>query len=255
MVRKVGWEDESITGGFGGPNKERKYAGKKGEKHIIRCLTDCLEYRVHAINDVLEPKEDGEERVFNMICSKEWDDEAEDWTGECLACDGDYEISEKYICGILLLGVKKGTKGSVQRIDPENSVHYWPFGADKYRKLSNIAMELKEADPPKKLSQVELVISCEDDTFQKLDINVSQAKALTTKAHVAAFKEEGEELVSEASTGPKLSDQKRRLKKKRRGGKAAKRSSKQESSGEDFDGGGEDVDSGNEQLDELLADL
>ena len=141
--RKVGWTDESITGSFNDQSKERRYRGKKGETHVIRVMTECEEYRVHAVDDVLEADKEGEPRVFNMNCSKTWDDDGGDWAGECAGCEREYDLNSKYVAGVLHLATYKGRAKVPQKIDPSNAVHYWDFGADKYRKLSDIA-ELRE---------------------------------------------------------------------------------------------------------------
>lgn len=211
--RVVGWEDTSIVSGFGDrKNKERQYRGKKGEKHYIRVVSPAEEIRLHTVDDVATNK-NGEPVTFQMICSKEWDEEKQEWVGECEGCERDYDIMERYFCCILLLGIKKGTRGKTQALDPENSVYYWDFGKDKYETLREIAIELAEAG--KKLSGVELSVTCTDDSFQKLKIQKAEGKRLTTGAHVAVFKEEGQEIVDEATKAPSIAEQKRRLKKRK----------------------------------------
>lgn len=221
MGRKIGWSDETIQGGYGDDSlKDRRYKGLRGQKHVVRVMTEAEVFRVHVIDDVLDAAEDGEPRVFYMNCSQTWDDEAEDWTGKCMGCEGDYDVQEKYIAGVLLLGVQKGKKGGMQKIDPENSPHYWTFGADKYRKLSNIYLELQRAKKKRSLKQVELTIDCgskaDDEKFQKLDINVAQGDDMTTRDHVAAWKEDGPDLIEAAMKVESIAVQKRKLKKKKR---------------------------------------
>ncbi len=214
MPRKIGWEDDTVRAGFGGPNKELQFRGEKGTKHIIRVVGEAQEYRVHKIDDVLMPGDDGEPRSFNLNCAKEWDDAASDWGGECLACEKDYDIAVRYVTGIVLLGIQKGKAPKPTLQEPTACAMFWDFGADKYTKLYEIGQELKRATPAKKLSQVELVITCEDTGFQKLNIGVSQGAALTTKDHLACYKEQGTKLVEECCAPPKPDDMKRRLKKK-----------------------------------------
>lgn len=216
--RKIGWEDQSITGGFKGANKERQFKGEIGVTYIIRVMTECEEYRVHVVDDVREPDKNGEPQVFNMICSKTWDSGAEDWTGECEGCERDYVLNNKYISGVLVVGSYKGRSKVPQKIDPANAAHYWPFGGDKYRKLSDIALTLSRAKKPRTLKQVELEVSCEDETFQKLNIQISQGEALTTRAHIEAWNEEGPKLLEEATKPPTIAEQKRNLKKRKPAG-------------------------------------
>lgn len=268
MPRKVGWEDESITGGFGNDDED-KYKGVKGETHVIRVMVACEEYRVHAVDDVLEPDKDGEPRVFNANCSKEWEDASEDWDGDCTGCDDrDYDVAGKFITGILLLAIFKGRSKTPMKIDPENSVKFWPFGADKYRKLSDIALELTRAEEPKKIHQVELVVkvdkSDQAELFQKLNINISQQKRYTTAKHIAEFKARGPDMVSGHVKGPSVREWKRILKKRRgkrgKGGSSeetgprktkAKKDRDEEPQDEDED----DTSTGDEDLDALLEDL
>lgn len=222
MGRKIGWEDQKIKGGRGGgPDKERRFRGVKGTTFIIRVLTECEEFRKHFVDDVLEPDEKtGEPRGFNMNCGKTWDDDEQDYTGDCLGCERDYNLSTSYIAGILVLGLYKGRSTRPQRMDPENAVHWWDFGPDKYRQISDIVLELQRAEKPKKLSQVELTVKCEDETYQKLNISISQAKPIMNKKnakdYLECWKEEGPPMIEEATVAPSLEEQKRQLKPRKR---------------------------------------
>lgn len=219
MPRKVGWKDQSIKSGFGRGSDDKKFKGINGIKHLIRIVTDCMEMRVHGIDDVLEPREDGEPRVFNMNCAMTWSDDEDDWVGECLACDRGYDVNVKYVCGIIVLAEIKGQK--IQKIDPENCVYWWPFGADKYRKLSDIALDLEtaaelEGGEAKTLDKIDIMVTCEDENWQRLDLKHFQGKkSLLKKAHVDQWKEEGPDLLKEAMKGDKPKVQERQLKKKK----------------------------------------
>lgn len=216
MGRKaVGWQDESVQSGFSDrKDKERQYRAKKGRTDYMRVMSSAEEYRTHSVPDVAFNKE-GEAVTFNIICSKEWDDKKEDYVGECLSCDKDYEVSERFICGVIFLGSKKGKRGSINENSADNAPYYWDFGNDKYVKLREMAMRQAEAEPPKKLSQVELVVTCTDDGFQKIEISKYEGKRLTTKDHIAEYKEQGEDLIDEAVKPPSVAEQKRRLKSKK----------------------------------------
>lgn len=290
MPRKIGWENKDITGGRGGgADKERRFRGVKGSTFVIRVVTECEEFRKHFIDDVLEPNEKtGEPRGFNMICAKTWDDESEDYDGDCLPCDKDYDVSTSYIAGILVLGVYKGRSKRVQRFDPENAVHWWDFGPDKYRQISDIVLDLQRGSKKQKLSQVELTIKCEDENYQKLTIQVSQADPLMTKKnardYIEAWKEEGPQLIEDATKAPTKAEQKRRMKPKKRtrsrdeddgdgdddsGERKAKprRSAKKgkgrrkpkdeepEDDGEEFEDADDGEDVSDDDLDDLLDDL
>ena len=262
MARKIGWEDESITGTFN--DDDKKYRGVKGETHVIRVMQECVEFRIHFVDDVLDPSKDGEPRGFNKNCSREWSEADEDYVGDCDGCDREYDISSKFAAGILHLGTYKGRSKTVQKVDPENGVRWWPFGGDKYRKLSDLSLELSRAEKPKKLHQVELVIKCEDEAFQKLNVNVSQAKALTTKAHVAEWKATGEKLVDEMIAGTTAKDWTRTLKRKKKrkkdddeeqDKKPARRRPKAKEEPDEEPDEIEDEGTGEEDLDALLEDL
>jgi len=267
VPRKIGWEDESITGRFRDKDDVQKFRGAKGVTFVIRVMTDCEEYRVHAIDDILDPGKDGEPRVFNMLCSKTWDDENDDWDGDCVGCDREYDVATKYIAGVLVVGQYKGRAKKVQKNDAENAPHFWDFGGDKYRKLSDIALELSRAEKPKKLQGVELTVKCEDEHYQKLNINVSQAARLTTKEHVTVWKEEGQKLIDDAIKAPSLAEQKRTLKKRKKkrsrdddGGdeeeKPRRRKAKKEKDEEPEEEAEEEEDTGgDEDLDDLLDEL
>jgi len=232
MPRKVGWTDKSITGGRG-VDKDKRFKGQKGMTFVIRVMTDCDEFRTHFVDDVLEPDKDGEVRGFSVVCAKTWDEDADDYVGDCLCCERDYDVSTQYIAGVILVGQYKGRAKKPQELDAESSVLYWQFGADKYRKLSDIALELSRATNARKLHQVELTVKCEDDFYQKLNLNVSQADRLTTKEHIVAWKDEGEDLVASACKVPSSAEMKRSLKKKK-----GKKSSRDEDL--DLDGDGDE---------------
>jgi len=269
MPRTVGWEDKSITGGRGGPDKERRFRGVKGTTFVVRVVTDCEEYRKHFVDDVLEPSKSGEARGFNMNCSKTWNDELEDYDGECIGCEREYETSTSYIAGILVLGFYKGRSTRVQRQDPENAVHYWDFGPDKYRQISDIVLDLQRSKKPKKLAQVELTVKCEDEHYQKLNIAIGTGDPIMDKEnardYLDCWKEEGPALIKAASEAPSIAEQKRRLKPKRkrdddRGDgsedekRTNKRTPKRRSKKPDPEPD-DDQDGGDEDLDSLLDDI
>lgn len=262
MGRKIGWEDESVTGSFR-QDRERQYRGKEGEKHVVRAVGECIEYRQHFVDDVLDPAKDGTPKGFSMNCAREYNDDNGEWEGDCLGCDREYELSTRYCTGLLHLATYKGRSRTPQKIEPENAVHWWDFGGDKYRKLSDLALELSRAENPKKLHQVEIVITCEPggEGYQKLNINLSQAKALTTRGHIEEYQETGPKMVAEAVKAPNASEQKRRLKKKRRkrGGDddAPARRSSSTSTGKPAadDGDPADEQPETEDLDALLAEI
>lgn len=274
--RKRKWDDDDV-GGFK-KDKSRQYRGKAGEKHFLRIMTDPEEYILHKVDDVLEPEEDGTPRVFNAICRREWDDDEEDWTGDCQACDEGYETISRYICGVVFLGQKpaKG-KGKISRIDPELSPRYWDFGKDKFNSLAAVFSDLQDEDPPRKLNQVEITVTCDekrDEEYQDLKINTYSGKTLTEKGHLKAWKAQGADLIDAATKADSESEMKRSLarkkKKKSRGSdddddneatsaptkkRTKKRSKKRAPEPEDDDDEDEDEDPEDEELDELLKEL
>lgn len=270
--RKLKWDDPKAGGGYK-KDKSRQYRGKSGEKHFLRIMTEPDEYIVHKVDDVLEPDEHGEPRAFNAICRKEWDDDAEDWAGECEACDRGYETFSRFICGVLFLGTKpaKG-KGKIAKIDPEASPRYWDFGRDKFNSIAAVYSDLQDADPPQKLNQVEVTVTCDsarDEEYQDLKINTSSAATLTGKPHLLAWKAQGDKLIDEATKADSESEMKRSLarkKKKRRDDdddeqeeapakKRPKKRVKKKPEPEPEDDDDDDESTGDEELDDLLAEL
>lgn len=215
--RKVGWNDESVSSGFS-DHKDQQYKGEKGVKHILRICTECEEYRVHEVDDVFK-NNDGEYITFNIVCGKHWDEEAEDWAGDCLACDKEYDAKTKFIAGVLMVGVIKGKSEKPAAVEPHQSVFYWAFGNDKYEQLRDLYFGLKQAEEPKRLKDVELMVTCgkakDAVQFQKLNITIWQGKTMTTKAHKKAAIEGMRALMDAASAPTKPAEMKRRLKKKR----------------------------------------
>lgn len=218
MPRTLGWKDQNVTGGFNKKNEDQKFKVKKGERYIIRVLTECVEFREHKVDDVLEPDpKTNEERAFAITCRKDFDDKSGEWTGDCQGCDErNYDVSSKYVAGIVLVGLIRGRNPNVQKIDAPNSVYYWPFGADKYRKLSDIELSLNRGK--KTLKDVELEVSLDNsdgaETYQKVNLVIAQGEQLTTKAHILAFKDEGPKLVEDCWKAPSEQEMKRSLKKR-----------------------------------------
>ena len=263
-VQKIGWEDETVKGGFGGPNEERKFRGEKGTKKIVRFTTSCFRYRVHSINDVRPPHpKTGEEQGFGMNCSKEWSDKNEEWEGDCEPCERDYDLKDRFICGLILVGIQKG-RGKVQKIDPENSPMFWDFAGTMYEVVRDKQAELKQAKKPQKITQVEYIVTCDDDQWQKIRLDKSDREVYTTREHVRAWKEQGDQLIADATEGLDVKTQKRKLKKKKasagKDGGGRRRSSKEEDPPESLDSSGEDepleeASTGDEGMDDLLDEL
>jgi hypothetical protein len=241
-------------------DKEKQYRGVKGETHIIRIMTNCKEVRQHFVDDVRDPDpKTGEPQGFNQNCSREWDDTEEEYLGDCMGCDRDYDINTKLVTGILHVGTIKGRAKVPTVIEPENAVKYWDFGlpqfgpGKKFKQIREIHFDLEREG--KRLPQVELQIKTEKEKYQDLTITRYNGPRLTTKAHAAAFKEEGQALVDEFCKAPSLSEQKRNLKKRRpRRGKdsddAASRPSRTRG-----DEPAQDESTGDEEMDDLLAEL
>lgn len=225
MARTIGWENEDVKAGFGGPNKESQYRAEKGTRHVVRLVGMPQEYRTHKIDDVLEKNEKGEQKAFNVNCAKKWDEKAKSedsddlgaWVGECQACDQEYDVAMRYVCGMILLAEQKGKAPKATVLPPESSPRFWDFAATTYERIRTLVGELRQAEPPRKLHEVDVVITCEDSLYQKINLNVSQAKPLCSPAHVAAYKEVGTKLIAECSKESKNSDLQRRLKKKAKG--------------------------------------
>lgn len=261
MPRTMGWKNRSVTTKRPGPDKEKQFKARRGEKYIIRVMTGCDQFRTHAVDDVLDPKENGEPSIFNMNCSKTWDDDSEDWVGSCLGCDREYKTNDQYVCGILLLGEIRGNSRRVQPVDPDKAPRWWRFGPSKYCILRDIALELEEAETPRTLTQIELVLTCEDkhdaEQFQKIGIQKSERKALTTKEYLSAWKDLGSELCATVTAIPTADEQARQLKKRKsKSTSQAPRSAPDpepqiSSSG---DSTGDDGDLDNENIDDLLAE-
>ena len=275
--KRIGWEDESIVGGFRN-ERERQFRAKKGKTFVIRVMEDAFSFRQHKINDILEPDKDGEERAFNMNCSKDWDDEAEDWTGDCEGCEREYDVVERFIAGILVLGYYSGRSDKFKAVDADESPHYWDFGRTQYRKISDLALSMQRGKKKRALKTVELLVTCEDENFQKINLNKADPddERRTTREHVEAWKEQGDDLLDLATEAPKKSEWQRRLKKKKPAKKSrsrdrdddgedgedeapkrrakkkkpARRKSEPEDDADDGDGS-----TGDEEIDDLLAEL
>lgn len=132
------------AGGMGNINR---YKAQTGVKDIVR-LADAEPFlmRSHYVEDL--------NRGFT--CSKVFDEEKDDYTGGCPLCEEGQRAQERFAVKLIHIG---------RDTEKVAKFRLWQFGLDKYQQLSDIQ---DEANKP--LNEIDLVIKCTDEKYQKLNI-------------------------------------------------------------------------------------
>lgn len=132
------------AGGMGNINR---YKAQTGVKDIVR-LVDAEPFlmRSHYVEDL--------NRGFT--CSKQFDDEKDSYIGNCPLCEEGQKAQERF--AVKLTHIARDTEKVAK-------FRLWQFGLDKYQQLSDIQ---DEANKP--LNEIDLVIKCTDEKYQKLNI-------------------------------------------------------------------------------------
>jgi hypothetical protein len=226
MGRPTDFGDKTIKKGFG-PDKEKKLHVKEGQPLLVRIVTKLDEYLSHSIHDVLPPKRDAKTganvpSIFNANCARAWDEKAEDYVGSCIYHDRDYDVTERYVGGVMILGMIQGK--TVIPLGAAGCGRFWDMTAGRVAEIRKVIEdkypEINDAAAlAQKLRQTTLKLQLKDEggseMYQKLDIKVWEGQQLPiTEEHKAAFKEEIPALLKEVAAPATLEEQERRLKKK-----------------------------------------
>ncbi len=131
----------------GGMGNLIRFKAQVGVKDIIRLVdSEPFLMRTHYVEDL--------NRGFT--CSKVFDEEKDDYTGDCPLCEEGQRAQERF--AVKVIHVARGQEKVAK-------FRLWQFGLDKYQQLSDIQ---DEADKP--LSETDLVVKCTDEKYQKLNI-------------------------------------------------------------------------------------
>lgn len=134
----------------GGANFTR-YKAQVGSKDVIR-LVDEAPYlsQSHYLEDLSR----------GFTCSKEFDADKQCFTGDCPLCEDNCKASERFT--VKIIHIQRGNEAI-------KKFRLWQFGLDKYQQISAIADEMS-----KPINEVDLVVACADEKYQRLNIFPSQ---------------------------------------------------------------------------------
>jgi hypothetical protein len=226
MGRQTDFGDKTIKKGFG-PDKEKKLSVKEGQVLLVRVVSKLEEYLSHAIHDVLPPKRDQKTganipSIFNANCGRGWSEKDDDYVGACKYHDLEYDVTERYVGGVMLLGMLQGK--TVIPLSPSDCGRFWDMTAGRVAELRKVIQdkfpEIETAEEVgNKLRQTTLKLSLKDEggaeTYQKLDIKVWEGQKLAiTDDHKNAYRADIPAILKEVSAPSTPEEQERRLKKK-----------------------------------------
>jgi len=156
-------DDKKMKQKAGGSNIN-KFKAQVGVKDVIR-LVDSAPYliRSHYVEDL--------NRGFT--CSKEWDEEKEAYVGACPLCEEGHRAQERFAVKVIHI---------IRGQEAVKKFRLWQFGLDKYHMLSDIG---DESDKP--LNELDLVVTCSDEKYQKLNIIPSSKHRKVTAAEDSDF--------------------------------------------------------------------
>jgi len=156
-------DDKKMKQKAGGSNIN-KFKAQVGVKDVIR-LVDSAPYliRSHYVEDL--------NRGFT--CSKEWDEEKEAYVGACPLCEEGHRAQERFAVKVIHI---------IRGQEAVKKFRLWQFGLDKYHMLSDIG---DESDKP--LNELDLVVTCSDEKYQKLNIIPSGKCRKVTAAEDSDF--------------------------------------------------------------------
>ena len=140
-------DDKRMKQKAGGMGNINRFKAQVGVKDIIR-LVDAEPFlmRSHYVEEL--------KRGFN--CSKTFDDGKDEYVGSCPLCEEGQRAQERF--AVKVIHIARGEE-AVKKF------RLWQFGLDKYQQLSDIQ---DEANKP--LNEVDLVVKCTDEKYQKLNI-------------------------------------------------------------------------------------
>jgi hypothetical protein len=157
MVKEVGWDNEDTYEKTSSGGRVDRYRAEQGRRDRVRILSRSpYAYGMHWTGS----------KYVN--CGLD-----ENGNGTCIPCgekddDGNplYPIQEKYGCLVMLVKCKSGKDWKEKQ-----KVMFWGFGGDKYRALFELREDYGD------LTQMDLMISCDDTQMQKLRIGPASGKS------------------------------------------------------------------------------
>jgi len=171
MAEEISFGDKNTTDEFG--TNISRYKAVKGAKDIIRIISQPVKFYQHALD--FFPK------IAN--CGKT--------AGKCIFCEKNYDRNIRVACIIVHLAEKKDSPDSKYREVGELKV--WIFGGDKWKTLNGILDDYPEIKK-NGFNKHDLIISCIDADFQKLEIRPTMKEGMLKKEMLVKYKEAKKQL-------------------------------------------------------------
>lgn len=165
------WGSEEVTEDFG--KDVERYRGNEKRKDLVRIITDPVEYFTHSL--------DFSPGIINCAKIEK---------GRCLGCDRGIKRDVKIGCVVVHIQARNADNPN-SKWSLVGECKVWLFGKDKWKSLCGIKNDYQKI---KDLKKEDLIITCLDEQFQKLEIRPTLEKSRVTKAMVEGYEDAKEKL-------------------------------------------------------------
>jgi len=165
MGSEVDWGDEQTDKEMKADDVERYKASDK-RKDLIRIVSKPIKYYSHSLPQI----------PWYCNCAKV--------EGRCLLCERQMGRGVKIGCVIVHIAEKPANgKGKYTKV---GTCKVWLFGKDKWNTLSGIMDDYSKGDKGW-LKKQDLIVTCNEEQFQDLDIRPTLTKTQATKDMMSNF--------------------------------------------------------------------
>jgi hypothetical protein len=171
MSEEINFGDRNTTDEFG--VDIARYKAANNMKDIICIISNPIKFYQHRF--------DFPPSIANCGKSK----------GKCLFCERGYDRGIRIACIVVHLAEKKDNPDAKYKEVGELKV--WIFGKDKWTTLNGILDDYPQIRQDG-FKKHDLIVSCKDETFQKLEIRPTLKPSMITKEMLARYKDAKKQL-------------------------------------------------------------
>jgi len=165
MSRETDWGDPDTSKEFG--TDAQRYRGREKFKDVIRIITKPIKYFTHSVK---------EKKLF-VNCSKV--------EGRCLFCDENYDRALKIGCVVVHIAEREVNKNT-GNYSEVGEAKVWLFGKDKWKSLSGIIEDYEQIKNDS-IQKHDLIVTCDDETFQKIELRPTLVKSKVRKDMLVSY--------------------------------------------------------------------